>query len=87
MLSWLLISCKHHNFVEWDEKNELSHFKLGLSASTMELVLDYIYSGQAFMDRDNVEGLIKGADMMQLDGLKDFCSSFIEKQVFFRNIF
>ncbi|OXB55480.1 hypothetical protein ASZ78_005416 [Callipepla squamata] len=52
-----------------------------ISASTMSLLLDYMYGGSIVIQEDNVEGILELSDLLQISKLRDACISFLEGQL------
>lgn len=52
-----------------------------ISASTMSLLLDYMYGGNIVIQEDNVEGILELSDLLQISKLRDACISFLEGQL------
>jgi len=50
-------------------------------------IVQYIYTGELELTVDNVESLVKGCDVLQLDALKAASKSFMLKQVERNNVF
>ena len=44
----------------------------------LELLIQYIYTGQICIDSDNVFGILSAADHLELDEVKEFCFEFLE---------
>jgi hypothetical protein len=53
----------------------------GVCASSMELVLDYIYCGKVELTTENVQSLLSAANLFQLKGLRDGCADFMERKI------
>ncbi|XP_019634496.1 PREDICTED: kelch-like protein 18 [Branchiostoma belcheri] len=53
----------------------------GLDADTFEEILSYIYSGTLHVSMDRVQPLYQAADLLQLDYVKDICSSYMAMNV------
>uniref|UniRef100_A0A8C8RDT9 Kelch like family member 35 n=1 Tax=Pelusios castaneus TaxID=367368 RepID=A0A8C8RDT9_9SAUR len=56
-----------------------------ISASTMSLLLDYMYGGNIVIQEDNVEGILELSDLFQISKLKEECVAFLEGQLHPRN--
>ena len=50
----------------------------GVDGKTLQVLIDYIYSGQITINSDNVMSLVASADYLQLDEVKEFCFDFME---------
>ena len=44
----------------------------------LELLIQYIYTGQIYIDSDNVFDILSAADHLELDEVKGFCFEFLE---------
>lgn len=53
----------------------------GVSADTMDCVLDYMYGGSRAILEDNVQSLLEAADLFQMTGLRGNCERFLEEQL------
>lgn len=52
-----------------------------ISSEVFEAILEYIYTGQVFMDYEKAKSLLKAAEKYQLVDLKDMCLSKIENSL------
>uniref|UniRef100_A0A0B6Z9M0 BTB domain-containing protein n=1 Tax=Arion vulgaris TaxID=1028688 RepID=A0A0B6Z9M0_9EUPU len=52
-----------------------------MEARTLELVLDYIYTGQVCLTEDTVQNLLSAANLFQLIPLRDGCAEFMMNHV------
>lgn len=52
-----------------------------VTASSMKLVLDYIYTGKVELTTDCVQSLLSAANLFQLKGLRDGCADFMEQKI------
>ncbi|XP_062830541.1 kelch-like protein 35 isoform X2 [Anolis carolinensis] len=52
-----------------------------MPATSMSLVLDYMYGGDVSIQEDNVEGLLELSNLLQIPRLKDACITFLERQL------
>ncbi|NXN95531.1 KLH35 protein, partial [Rhinopomastus cyanomelas] len=52
-----------------------------VSASSMSLLLDYMYGGTVVIQEDNVEDILALSDLLQLSRLREACASFLEGQL------
>jgi len=48
-----------------------------MEASTLRLVLDYIYTGKVALSVDNVQSVLSAANLFQMIALRDGCASFM----------
>jgi len=53
----------------------------GVDASSMRLVLDYIYTGRVELNSDVVQNLLSSANLFQLRGLRDGCADYMEQKI------
>ncbi|CAB4000819.1 kelch 12 [Paramuricea clavata] len=53
----------------------------GLSADTMEILLDFIYTEKVKVSVENVQALLPAACLLQLNGAKKACSEFLRNQL------
>ena len=53
----------------------------GVCASSMELVLDYVYCGKVQLTTENVQSLLSAANLFQLKGLRDGCADYMERKI------
>jgi len=53
----------------------------GVDASSMRLVLDYIYTGRVELTSDVVQNLLSAANLFQLRGLRDGCAEYMEQKI------
>jgi len=53
----------------------------GVCASSMELVLNYVYCGRVELTTENVQSLLSAANLFQLKGLRDGCADYMERKI------
>uniref|UniRef100_A0A672HAJ5 Kelch-like protein 12 n=1 Tax=Salarias fasciatus TaxID=181472 RepID=A0A672HAJ5_SALFA len=53
----------------------------GLNASTMEILLDFVYTETVLVTVENVQELLPAACLLQLKGVKRACCDFLESQL------
>ncbi|CAI5648315.1 unnamed protein product [Oreochromis niloticus] len=53
----------------------------GLTASTMEILLDFVYTETVLVTVENVQELLPAACLLQLKGVKRACCDFLESQL------
>ncbi|XP_043548744.1 kelch-like protein 24 [Chiloscyllium plagiosum] len=53
----------------------------GISADTMDCVIDYMYGGRGNIREDNVLSLLEASDLFQVSVLRQGCVEFLEKQL------
>ncbi|XP_016655849.1 kelch-like protein 2 [Acyrthosiphon pisum] len=52
-----------------------------LDSTILELLLDYIYTGEIMVTKENVQVLLLGANLLQLDFVSGTCTEFLQKQL------
>ncbi|XP_060869920.1 ring canal kelch homolog isoform X2 [Metopolophium dirhodum] len=52
-----------------------------LDSSILQLLVDYIYTGEIMVSKENVQVLLPAANVLQLDFVIDACVEFIQKQL------
>ena len=67
-----------HGMSEQDKSTIDLH---GVSASVMEVLLDFVYTETVDVSVENVQELLPAACLLQLTGVKQACSEFLEKQL------
>lgn len=53
----------------------------GIDEKTMELLVDFSYTGKLEINVDNVQQLLAGASLLNIDRLRTACSRFLQKQL------
>ena len=53
----------------------------GLTGSTLNALLDFIYTGSICVTQENVQELLIGSDMIQLQEVVDICTQYLLDQV------
>ncbi|XP_078401082.1 kelch-like protein 24 [Cetorhinus maximus] len=53
----------------------------GISADTMDCVIDYMYGGRWNIREDNVQSLLEASDLFQISALRQGCIEFLETQL------
>ncbi|CAI9734107.1 12 [Octopus vulgaris] len=66
---------------EMSEKSESKIHIQGVSATVMQALLDFIYTETVCVNISNVQELLPAACLLQLTGVKNACSAFLEKQL------
>ncbi|KAK2177067.1 hypothetical protein NP493_619g00027 [Ridgeia piscesae] len=56
-------------------------YELPVEPEALVSVVDYIYTGEIELTIDNVEGLVRAADVLQLRGLKATCENYMAAQI------
>ncbi|CAI6370516.1 unnamed protein product [Macrosiphum euphorbiae] len=52
-----------------------------LDSTVLQLLLDYIYTGEIIVTKENVQVLLPAASLLQLDFVNDSCVEFLQKQL------
>jgi len=52
-----------------------------MEASTLSLILDYVYTGKAELTVDNVQSVLSAANLFQMISLRDGCASFMMNHI------
>jgi hypothetical protein len=63
------------------EKNQSEITIQEMEAPTLELILDYIYTGQVTMSEDRVQHLLSAANLFQLLALRNGCADYMMKHL------
>ena len=63
------------------ERDQKSVTINGVDAVSMELVIKYLYSGEARLQADTVQNLLSAANLFQLRDLKDGCAVYMGKKL------
>ena len=70
----------YHNFVP--NRNDRDHDSVvnipNIDGKLLELLVQYIYTGQICIDSDNVFDILSAAHYLELDEVKEFCFKFLE---------
>ncbi|KAK6176720.1 hypothetical protein SNE40_014964 [Patella caerulea] len=66
---------------EMSEKDKFMIELHEISASVMEVLLDFVYTETVDVSVENVQELLPAACLLQLTGVKQACCSFLEKQL------
>ena len=53
----------------------------GLDENTMELLIEFSYTGTLEINQDNVQQLLSGSSLLNIERLKTACSRFLQKQL------
>jgi hypothetical protein len=53
----------------------------GIDTGSMQLVLDYVYTGKVELSADTVQSLLSSANLFQLKGLRDGCADYMERKI------
>eukprot|EP00102_Acyrthosiphon_pisum_P015380 XP_008185907.2 PREDICTED: kelch-like protein 12 isoform X1 [Acyrthosiphon pisum] len=52
-----------------------------LDSTVLQLLVDYIYTGEIMVTKENVQGLLPAANLLQLDFVNGACIEFLQKQL------
>lgn len=63
------------------ESNEEVISISGVQAESMKAILDFIYTGVIILDKNNVESILQGANLMLVQSVKDACCRFLESRL------
>ena len=63
------------------ESNEEVISISGVQADSMKAILDFIYTGVIVLDKNNVESILQGANLMLVQSVKDACCRFLESRL------
>uniref|UniRef100_UPI00358FEA1D kelch-like protein 12 n=1 Tax=Myxine glutinosa TaxID=7769 RepID=UPI00358FEA1D len=66
---------------ELKEKDKPHVHLQGLTSSTMEILLDFVYTETVHVTVENVQELLPAACLLQLKGVKQACCEFLESQL------
>ena len=72
---------------EMKERQQHSAEVKGVDGKSMEVLINYIYTGTVTIDGDNVMNLLAAADYLQLEDVKTFCFSYLEASFSSENCF
>ena len=68
---------KYQNTVDMNKIDETS----------MQIIIDYIYTGKIIINEENAIGLLSAADYLLMDDLKQYCFEFLESNITSDNCF
>ncbi|XP_008184158.2 ring canal kelch homolog isoform X4 [Acyrthosiphon pisum] len=68
-------------FSNFDESNKDLVTIRELDSNILQLLVDYIYTGEIMVTKENVQALLSAANVLQLDYVNDICAEFLQKQV------
>ena len=88
----MVLSCYSKFFektfqVEMKEKYENSVTLNNISTKSMQIIIDFIYTGKIVIDNQNVMDLLSGADYLFMDELKQYCFEFLASVLNTENCF
>ncbi|XP_022161924.1 ring canal kelch homolog isoform X2 [Myzus persicae] len=64
-------------------KNTVSIKKI--DSPVLQLLLDYIYSGEIIVTKENAQALLPAANILQIDFVSNACAEFLKKQLYASN--
>ncbi|XP_029347547.1 ring canal kelch homolog isoform X3 [Acyrthosiphon pisum] len=68
-------------FSNFDESNKNLVTIRELDSTILQLLIDYIYTGEIMITKENVQGLLQAANILQLYFVKSVCAEFLQKQL------
>ncbi|XP_060870641.1 ring canal kelch homolog isoform X2 [Metopolophium dirhodum] len=68
-------------FTNFDESNKDLINIRELDSTILQLLVDYIYSGEIMVTKENVQVLLPAANVLQLDYVNSVCAVFLQKQM------
>ncbi|KAL5236033.1 hypothetical protein ACI65C_003443 [Semiaphis heraclei] len=71
----------HAMFTHFEEKNQDLVVIKQLDSSTLQLLIDFIYSGEIMVTEESVEVLLAAANLLQLQEVKEACCEFLMAQL------
>ncbi|XP_076825297.1 kelch-like protein 36 isoform X2 [Clavelina lepadiformis] len=82
----MVLSCFSDYFgnmfdIEMKEKRENQVEIRGFAATAMKLIVEFIYTGNIEINKENVCDLLSASNMMQIDDVKEFCFEFLEDSI------
>ncbi|XP_076823914.1 kelch-like protein 26 isoform X1 [Clavelina lepadiformis] len=82
----MVLSCFSDYFenmfdIEMKEKHENQVEIRGVAAAAMKLIIEFIYTGNIEISKENVCDLLSASNMMQIDDVKEFCLKFLEDSI------
>lgn len=67
------------------ESVEQSIYLNGVGADTMRAILHFIYTGEIFLNKHNVENILQAANLLLVQTVKDACCRFLESRLTISN--
>lgn len=64
-----------------DSENKIIKLSYPITQSSLETIIDYMYSGEVFLSGDSVQELLPAANLLQLTWLQETCCMFLKKQL------
>ncbi|KAL5236034.1 hypothetical protein ACI65C_003444 [Semiaphis heraclei] len=71
----------HAMFTHFEEKNQDLVVIKQLDSSTLQFLIDFIYSGEIIVTEENVEFLLAAANLLQFQEVKEACCDFLLAQL------
>ncbi|CAI6369983.1 unnamed protein product [Macrosiphum euphorbiae] len=68
-------------FSNFDETNKDVVNIRQLDSVALQLLVDYIYTGEIIVTKENVQVLLPAASILQLDFVSAACAMFLQKQL------
>ncbi|XP_016660786.1 kelch-like protein 2 isoform X2 [Acyrthosiphon pisum] len=68
-------------FSSFEERNKDLVTIRELDSTILQLLVDYIYTGEIMVTKENVQGLLPAANVLQLDYVNEVCAEFLQKQL------
>ena len=67
------------------ESTEQSIYLNGIGAETMRAILNFIYTGEIYLNKNNVENVLQAANLLLVQTVKDACCRFLESRLTITN--
>ena len=67
------------------ESTEQSIYLNGIGAETMRAILHFIYTGEIYLNKNNVENILQAANLLLVQTVKDACCRFLESRLTITN--
>ncbi|XP_050065507.1 ring canal kelch homolog [Aphis gossypii] len=68
-------------FIDFNESN-IDHINIReLDSTILQLLINYIYTGEIIITKGNVKVLLAAANLLQIDYVKNVCSEFLQTQL------
>ncbi|XP_016657237.1 ring canal kelch homolog [Acyrthosiphon pisum] len=75
----------HAMFTNFSERNHDHVVIRQLDSTALQLLVNFIYSGEIVITEKNVQILLPAANLLQLQEIKDICCDFLQKQLHYTN--
>lgn len=66
------------NLSKYDGKTCINLDNLNLSVETFETILNYVYTSEVTLNTDNIQDVVRAADVLLLTDLKDMSCEFLQ---------